>query len=47
MGADFSKFQGVLRFALQILPAENLKGFKMQPTTEAAPRTQGMNGVEL
>jgi hypothetical protein len=32
MGADFSKFQEVLRSALQILPADNLKGFKTQPT---------------
>jgi hypothetical protein len=28
MGADFSKFQGVLRFALQILLADNLKDSK-------------------
>jgi hypothetical protein len=35
MGADFSKFQGVLRFVSQILPAENLKGFKTQPTTKS------------
>jgi hypothetical protein len=35
MGFDFSKFQGVLRFALQILPADNLKGFKTQPTTKS------------
>jgi hypothetical protein len=28
-------FGGVLRFALQFLPADNLKGFKMQPTTKS------------
>jgi hypothetical protein len=33
MGAGFSKFQGVLRFALQILTADSLKGLKTQPTT--------------
>jgi hypothetical protein len=32
-GADFSKFQGMLRFALQIL-ADNLKGFKTQLTAK-------------
>jgi hypothetical protein len=29
-GADFSKFQVVFRFALRILPADELKGFKVQ-----------------
>jgi hypothetical protein len=43
MGNDFSKFQGMLRFALQILPADNLKGFKTQPTTKSAPKTQETN----
>jgi hypothetical protein len=34
MGGDFLKFQGVLRFALQILSVDNLKGFKTQSTTK-------------
>jgi hypothetical protein len=34
MGADLSKFQGVLRFALHILPADNIKRFKKQPMTK-------------
>jgi hypothetical protein len=33
-GADFSKFQVVFRFALQIFPAGNLKELKTQLTTE-------------
>jgi hypothetical protein len=42
------KLQGVIRFALQILPADNLKGFKTQPKTkESASKTQGTNGMEL
>jgi hypothetical protein len=32
MGADFSKFQGVIRCVLQILVADNIKGFKAQLT---------------
>jgi hypothetical protein len=35
IGADFSNFQGVFRFALQILPADNLKGFKTHPKTKS------------
>lgn len=34
MDAHFSKFQAVLRFALQILLADNFKGFKTQPVTK-------------
>jgi predicted GIY-YIG superfamily endonuclease len=47
MGADFTKFQGVLRFALQILPADNLKGFKMQPTTKSWHQKHKEQTVEL
>jgi hypothetical protein len=47
-GTDFSKFQGVLKFALQILLADNLKGLKTQPTTKSRHQeTQGTNGMEL
>jgi hypothetical protein len=35
MGADFSKFQMVLAFALLIFPADNLKGFKIQLKTKS------------
>lgn len=34
MGADFSEFQGVLRFTLEILLAETLMIYKMQPSTK-------------
>lgn len=45
MGTDFYKLQGVLRFALEFLAADNLKGFKMQPATNERSRTQ-CNRVE-
>jgi hypothetical protein len=35
MGADFSKFQRVFWIALQILPADNLKGYRMQRTMKS------------
>jgi hypothetical protein len=35
MGTNFSKLQGVLSFVLQVLPADNLKGFKTQSTTKS------------
>jgi hypothetical protein len=35
MGTSFSKFQGLPRSALQILPADNLKQLKMQSTTRS------------
>jgi hypothetical protein len=38
MGASFSKLQGVLRHALQILPADNIKGLKTQPSLTSAAR---------
>jgi hypothetical protein len=42
MAADFSQFQ-----RLQIFPADNLKGFETKPTRQWAPKTQGLNGMEL
>jgi hypothetical protein len=33
MSNDFSKSQGVLNSALQILPVDNLKRYRMQPVT--------------
>jgi hypothetical protein len=35
MGADFTKFQGMLGFALEFLPADNRKRLKTQPTSES------------
>jgi hypothetical protein len=35
MGINFPKFQEVLKFALQILSTDDLKGFKTQPTTKS------------
>jgi hypothetical protein len=35
MDDDFSKLQGVLTFVFQIVPADNLEGFKMQLTTKS------------
>jgi hypothetical protein len=35
MKSEFSKFQGLLGYPLQILPADNLEGFKTQPTTKS------------
>jgi hypothetical protein len=35
MGADSSKFRVALTFVLQILPADNLKGLKMQLMTNS------------
>jgi hypothetical protein len=40
MGADFSKFQGVLMFELQILLTYIFKGFKMQMITESRHQKQ-------
>jgi hypothetical protein len=42
MGADFSELQGVLRFVLQILPADNLRGFK----THSKSRHQNIGNEE-
>jgi hypothetical protein len=47
MGADFSKFQRVLRFRLQILPADNLKGLRTQPSTGNRRQNTGTNAVEI
>jgi hypothetical protein len=46
MGAEFSKLQGVLTFAQEILLADNLEGLKTLPTT-SAPKTQEKSEVEL
>jgi hypothetical protein len=47
MGANLSKFQGVLRFELHILPTGILKSFKTADDKEPTPKTQGTNGMEL
>jgi hypothetical protein len=48
MGADFSKFQGVLRIALQISPSRQSQRIQNAANNkDLSPKTQGMNGVEL
>jgi hypothetical protein len=34
MGANFTKVQSVLSSVLQIVPTDNIKGLKTQPTTK-------------
>jgi hypothetical protein len=46
MGADFTEFQKMHMFALEITPADNVEGFITHSTTKCCQlKTQGQEGI--